>query len=435
MKICVLGLGYVGATTMACLAELGHHMIGVDVRPEKVEKLRQGQSPVVEPGVDELLNKHLATGLIRATSEVESALAESDACFVCVGTPSDLHGGIDSTQLVNVITEIAKIRAKLGLVRPVFMRSTALPQVHQRLMALIERQVGQSQDIAYTVFPEFLREGVAVADFFDPPKVVFGPSDETARGACQVLAEHFPADKTFFTSPETAAMVKYVDNCFHAVKVTFANEVGIMAKAMQVDSRQVMDIFMQDKKLNISTYYLKPGPAFGGSCLPKDLRAVNHWCGRNAIPIPMLGSVLNSNQTQLDDLAERIFATNAQKVGFFGLAFKEGTDDLRESPMVTLAEKLYGRGKELLIYDPALTGSELVGANLNYALQAMPHFYRLLTADAAQVVDMAEVIISSRPPAEIAWQDLPWRAGQRVFDLWGKEDLGDIAAKVEGLYW
>jgi GDP-mannose 6-dehydrogenase len=435
VQISIFGLGYVGSTTIGCLADLGHHLTGVDPDDAKVRMIASGLSPVTEPGLSERIARHAACGRIRATQDARKAIAETDAALVCVGTPAKTNGSIDTTYLDKVIMEIHTLRMKLGKLFPILVRSTALPAVHARLIQKIKNSRGGRRPVAYVVHPEFLREGMAVADFYSPPKTVFGCSDDSVKKVCQKLYKSMAHANTFYTDPVVAAMVKYSDNCFHALKVTFANEVGMISAAMGVDPRKVMDIFCQDTKLNISTTYLRPGFAFGGSCLPKDLKAVIAWGRQNMLNIPMLESIIHSNDQQILTALTRILARPCNSVGIFGLAFKDGTDDLRESPMVRLAEMLYGKGKRICIYDSSLAMDSIFGQNKSYALQSLPHLAQALVKDAGQVVRQSDFVLLARNFDEIAWKTLPWRKDQIVFDLLGNLDLKGIQPEVEGLYW
>lgn len=434
LKISIFGLGYVGGTTMACLAELGHEILGVDINADKVATVNEGRSPVFEPGVSDLLAKHRQRGAVHATTDARQAVAGSEACLVCVGTPSKPTGELDDRHLVKVVGQIADVRQRIGQPKPILVRSTALPEHHQRLMELIRRRLGGSQPLAYAVHPEFLRAGQAVRDFMNPPKIIFGCSDEVAVKACDRLYPGIDIPATH-TDPMTAALVKYADNCFHAVKVTFANEIGMLAKICGVDSRELMNLFCMDTKLNLSDKYLRPGLAFGGSCLPKDLRAAVAKAKLDMMALPMLEHVLTSNQFQVARLIDRVLDGPVRSVGLFGLAFKQGTDDVREAPLVTIAETLYGKGKTVRVYDPALLVTRMIGSNLNYAMSALPHLARMLVTDAAALVGDSDVVIVSRDFPEIDWAALPWRDDQRVFDLFGGDSLSGIKARIEGLYW
>ncbi|MGD8561482.1 MAG: nucleotide sugar dehydrogenase [Desulfarculaceae bacterium] len=434
MRISVFGLGYVGATSTACLAELGHQVVGVDVNPDKAGLINQGLSPVFEPGVDDLVAKHLQAGRIRATTDANEALEFSEACLICVGTPSNRHGLVDDSALRKVMGQIASARAQSGRIQPVLVRSTALPHVHGDLMAQTEDSLAGQQPLAYCVHPEFLRAGKGIFDFMNPPKIVFGCSDAEAQAACRELYPDF-AMEPIFTDPMTAAMIKYADNCFHALKVTFANEMGMICKSSGVDSRRVLEIFCQDNKLNLSPYYLKPGFAFGGSCLPKDLKAVLGWGRQEMVTLPMLENILPSNQLQIAQLISRILDGEVKSVGMFGLAFKEDTDDLRESPLVALAENLAGKGKFLSIYDPNLAVPRMVGTNLSFALEALPHLAEMLVDDPVQVVEDSDVVVLARDFVEVEWAQLPWRDDQRVFDISHQGDFSGVGGRREGLYW
>jgi len=434
MQITIFGLGYVGTTSMACLAELGHTVVGVDVNTEKVALVNAGSSPVFEPGVAEIISNHRATGQVRATTDIVSGLENSDAVLICVGTPSLPSGSLDSSQLMKVIEEITAYRLETGRTIPFIVRSTALPAIHGAAIAQIERALGKKQCAAYCVHPEFLREGQAIDDFMNPPKIIFGCTDEAAQSICRDLYPGIDVDGTF-TDPKTAGLVKYADNCFHAVKVTFANEVGMLAKAQGVDARKVMEIFCQDTKLNLSSYYLRPGFAFGGSCLPKDLRAVLAWGRQNAVSVPMLENVLPSNTLQTQRVIERILATGVRNIGLFGLAFKDNTDDLRESPMVTLAEGLLGKGLSVRIYDPALSVGRMVGTNRIFALSSLPHLAEMLHDCAEDVVRNSDIVILARAFPSLDWASMPWRESHQVLDLQGAGTIYEAEVHTDGIYW
>ena len=433
MKIVIFGLGYVGTTSAVGLAQLGHDIIGVDVNPEKVALVNAGTSPIFEPGVPELLVEATAAKRLRATSDGSSAVAGADAAFVCVGTPSNNHGAIDDTHLGHVVMEIAAARHRSGRMIPIFIRSTALPETHARCMQWITEETSGQRPF-YCVHPEFLRAGQAIADFKNPPKIVFGVSDDSVRTFAKQLYPGIDAPTTF-TDPMTAALVKYADNIFHAVKITYTNEISMFAKANGVDARRVLDLVCQDVKLNLSSYYMRPGFAFGGSCLPKDLRAALAWSCQNMLNFPMLEQILASNERQVDRLVSRIFGSKARSAGLFGLAFKGGTDDLRESPLVTVAETLRGKGFAVSIYDPALRIERMIGRNKTFALQALPHLTEMVVDAPDSLVRKSEIVVLARPFPEVSWKTLPWDPKQMIFDLDGRIDLSGISARVEGLYW
>lgn len=434
MKIAVYGLGYVGSTTMACLAEMGHEMIGTDPNPGKVELINAGKSPMVEPGLSELLHKHRSTGRISATTDGRAAFKDADACLLCVGTPPAADGFVDQRVLEKVALEIADMRLESGRMCPMLVRSTALPVVHQDIIAKLEKRLEGRQSPGYVVHPEFLREGSAIEDFFNPAKIVFGCTGDQGKSFCERLYPGFTAP-TVYTDPLTAAVAKYADNCFHAVKVTFANEIGALCRGMGVDPRTAMDIFCLDTKLNISPVYLRPGFAYGGSCLGKDLAAMNTFGRRSGIKVPMLASVEDSNLNQIRVVADRILATGTKSVGLFGLAFKERTDDLRDSPLVILGALLDKAGVRIDIYDPAICAVAYSGSHMAYALHYLPDLRKMLSDDAPKVIDASDTIVISRSFPEFAWRDLPWRAGQSIMDLNGRLDLAGVDVPVTGLYW
>lgn len=434
MRIAVFGLGYVGSTTMACLAEMGHEMIGTDPNPGKVELINAGKSPMVEPGLPELLLKHRGTGRISATTDAQEAFDGADACLLCVGTPPAADGFVDQRVLEIVALQIADMRLATDRMVPMLVRSTALPVVHQDIINKLEERLAGRQTPGYVVHPEFLREGSAIEDFFHPAKIVFGCTGDQGRHFCEGLYPGFDAPMVF-TDPLTAAVAKYADNCFHAVKVTFANEVGSLCKGMGVDPRKAMDIFCLDTKLNISPVYLRPGFAYGGSCLGKDLSAMNTFGRRMGIKVPMLASVEDSNLNQIRVVADRILASRTKSVGLFGLAFKERTDDLRDSPLVILGAMLDRAGVKIGIYDPAICAVAYSGSHMAYALQYLPDLRKMLSDDAPKVIGESDTIVISRTFPEFAWRDLPWREGHSIMDLNGRLDLEGVNIPVIGLYW
>lgn len=437
MRISVFGLGYVGAVSCGCLGELGHHMIGVDVQQSKVDVIRTGKSPIIEEGLPEILEKVHAEGRLHATTDAREAVSKSDVALVCVGTPSTPSGGVNAKYLETVCREIGEAVKEL---KPdnfvVLNRSTSLPEIHERLIEILEESSGRKMGggIGYVCHPEFLREGAAVWDFYNPPKIVFGATDAKSEAVCKDLYPNIDAG-VFFVSPGVASMIKYADNCFHAVKVTFGNEIGLMCKRFGIDSHAVMDIFCKDEKLNISARYLKPGFAFGGSCLPKDLRGMLDAARDTATAIPMLAGTVTSNQAQIDALLKRVVSPKRPKVAIVGLAFKEGTDDVRESPMVAVTERLTGKGHPVAIYDKHLALQHLTGANLAFALESIPHLADLLSDDLQKVIGDADVVIVSHRLSPEEWKAVQWKPGQRVIDLMNIETLKEVAPEYDGLYW
>jgi GDP-mannose 6-dehydrogenase len=419
MNISIFGLGYVGVVTAGCLAKEGHRVFGVDVSPQKVEQINAGQSPIIEDQIDGLICAARKADRLSATSDAAAAIRQSDMAIVCVGTPSASNGSLSTRYVEAVIAQIGSLIPKRENRLLIVVRSTLLPgSMRSLILPLLEKTSGEvAGNKSEVVFhPEFLREGTSVKDFYDPPKIVVG---ERVPGAADLLMEiyrNFSAPN-FRVSYEVAEMVKYSDNIFHALKITFANEIGQFCHAHGVDSREVMEIFCKDTKLNLSPRYLRPGFAFGGSCLPKDLRAFLHAARRRDVETPMLAGVLPSNKGQVERAVQAILQTGARKVGLLGLAFKAGTDDLRESPLVTLAELLAGKGVDLKISDEFVQVTRLVGGNRAFIEQVLPHLAKLLVS-ARNELDACELIIIGHPvDAEVinAWL----QQGKRVFDLTG----------------
>ncbi len=437
MRIGVYGLGYVGAVTVACLAELEHDVIGVDIAQRKVDEVLAGKPPVVEPNLEEFLGRHLANDRITATTDGRGAAADLDLIMLAVGTPSTASGGVDSQYLLSVAREVgAGLRNNPRDYVTIMTRSTSLPEVHRAIIAELEEASGRvmGETIGYACHPEFLRETTAIADFFDPPVIVFGADHQRTFEQCRELYPGIAAE-TVECGLGEAAMVKYAANCFHALKVTFANEMGELCRTLDIDARTVMDIFVKDDKLNISSKYLRPGNPFGGSCLPKDLRAVLDTARREAVAIPMLQGTLLSNQHQIDSLGERVLAQAPRRVAVIGLSFKEGTDDLREAPMVPLVEKLLGKGVDVAVYDDELAVENLNGANAAFALSTLPHLADLVSKDLPSVIANADVVvINHRLGGKVDWADVAIDSTTRVIDLCSTPGLGTHPG-YEGVFW
>src|SRR5436853_4722381 len=379
MRISIFGLGYVGCVSAACFARDGHEVIGVEVSPIKVEIINSGRSPIVEPGVDELIQRAVDAGKLRATMDAADAVRESDISLVCVGTPSHHNGSLDLTYIKRACQQIGEAIATKPRHHIVVMRSTMLPgTIEQTVIPTLEIYSGKraGRDCGVAINPEFLREGTSIADFNNPPFTLIGADDEDTAGPLARLYANIDAPLLTVRVKE-AEMVKYACNTFHALKVTFANEIGNICKALNVDSHKVMEVFCKDTKLNLSPYYLKPGFAFGGSCLPKDLRAINYKAKELDVDVPMLDSILASNRRQVERAVEMVLATGRKNVAVLGLSFKSGTDDLRESPMVALVETLLGKGMKLAIYDRDVELARLFGANQAYIERGIPHISQL----------------------------------------------------------
>jgi len=420
MRVAVFGLGYVGSVSGACLARMGHDVIGVDINPTKVAMVNEGRPPVIEEGLTEFFSCVTGQGKFRATCDPGEAVAGSDIALVCVGTPSSSNGSL-STDIVRRVCE--EIGAQLAARQSYFVvaiRSTVLPgTVESMVIPVIEESSGKTAglDFGVCMVPEFLREGTSVRDFFDPPRTVVGQYDCQSGDAAASLFQSIRAP-LIRTSIRVAESVKYADNAFHAVKVTFANEIGRICKAARCDSHEVMKIFCMDRKLNLSPYYLKPGFAFGGSCLPKDLRALSHHARSLDIPIPLLDSILISNRTQIDHVTKLLQQYKGRSLGFLGLSFKHGTDDLRESPILDVIETMIGKGFRVGIYDEYVSIAALVGANRDYIHREIPHVSSLMRDSAEELVRDFDVIVVSTGNARfrdaLAQSD---RKGQVVVDL------------------
>jgi GDP-mannose 6-dehydrogenase len=395
MRVSVFGLGYVGCVSAACLAQRGHQVIGVDVNPAKVDLVAGGVAPVVEERIGELTAEVVASGALRATTDTAAAVAQTEVSLVCVGTPSAANGSLSTTYLERVAEEIGAALATKDTWHTVVFRSTMLPGTCTSLLIpILEKSSGKTAgvDFGVAVNPEFLREGSSVKDFFDPPKTVIGQTDPVAGDAVAGLYDGLPGE-VFRVAIEVAEMTKYADNSYHALKAAFANEIGSVCRALGVDSHQLTEIFLADRKLNVSPAYLRPGFAFGGSCLPKDVRGLVYAARRADVAVPLLSHVLPSNEDHLRRAVELVMATGKRRIGLFGLSFKPGTDDLRESPLVELAERLVGKGYDLRIYDANVSLSRLIGANRDYIEARLPHLGELLRAEVTEVLEHAEVCV------------------------------------------
>jgi GDP-mannose 6-dehydrogenase len=395
MTLSVFGLGYVGCVSAACMAKEGHIVIGVDVNAGKVEMINTGTSPIVEAGLGELLSEVVQSNRLSATTDAASAVRDSDVSLVCVGTPSNQNGSLDLSYVVRVCEEIGAALKDKSERHVIVMRSTMLPgTIENVVIPALEKSSGKQagKDFGVCINPEFLREGSSLKDFYAPPFTLIGSDDEETASILRAIYTSIDAP-LFVTPVKTAEMVKYVCNCFHALKVGFANEIGNICKTLGIDSHEVMEIFCQDTKLNLSPYYLKPGFAFGGSCLPKDLRAINYKARQMDVEAPILSAILPSNRQQVERAVEMVLATGKKRVGVLGFSFKAGTDDLRESPMVALIETLIGKGLQLRIYDRDVSLARLFGANKEYIERQIPHISQLMRASIEEVLDSSDVIV------------------------------------------
>jgi len=438
MKVSIFGLGYVGSVSAASLAADGHQVVGVDVTADKVAAVNAGKSPIVEPGLGDLLERGVAEGCLRATTDTADAIRSTDVSLLCVGTPSRRNGSLDLTFLERVSQQIgAALRGKKSY-HVVVVRSTVLPgTTHSVVIPALEQASHKKYGDGFgvSVNPEFLREGSALKDFRNPPLTLVGHNHAADASGTIALYQSIDAPLVS-TSIRVAEMLKYASNAWHAVKVCFANEIGNLCKKAEVDSHEVMEIFCRDGKLNLSPYYLKPGFAFGGSCLPKDLRALQYKAKEMDLEMPLLSSILPSNRLQIQRAIDEVLETGKKEIGLLGFSFKAGTDDLRESPMVILAEALLGKGCRLRIYDKNVSLARLVGANKAYIEQQIPHLSSLLCEAVDEVVKQSEVIVIGNAAPEFADAVLTCRADQILIDL-VRLPIQDalIAAEYRGICW
>ena len=436
MRISVFGLGYVGAVSAGCLADDGHEVIGVDPIPTKVDLINSGQSPIIETEIGEIIAATAKAGRLRATGDHGEAIRESELSFVCVGTPSQANGNLDLRYVRRICEQIGEaLKDKSGR-HTVVIRSTILPGTMRNIVIpILEEFSGKKAAVDFGVCnnPEFLREGTAVNDFRRPPKTVIGEVDQASGDELAELYEKLEAP-LIRTDLETAEMVKYVDNSWHALKIGFANEIGTICKSLGLDSHKIMQIFCSDRKLNISAAYLSPGFAFGGSCLPKDLRALSYRAKTNDLDLPILNSILPSNEKQVNRGLQLITEKGHQKVGILGFSFKTGTDDLRESPIIELIERLLGKGYELRIYDKNVKIASLVGANRDFILNRIPHISRLMVNHVEAVLDYAETIVIGNKDPDFQTVPDKLRKGQSVVDF-VRITNGTSNGKYDGISW
>ena len=438
MKVSVFGLGYVGSVSAASFAADGHEVVGVDVNADKVAAVNAGRSPIVEPGLDDLLARGVADGRIRATEDTADAVQSSEVSLLCVGTPSRKNGSLDLSYLERVSEQIGAALRDKASYHVVVVRSTVLPgTTHDVIIPAIERASGKKYGDGFgvSVNPEFLREGTALKDFRKPPLTLVGHNH--AADASGTIALYQAIDAPLVsTSIRVAEMIKYTSNTWHALKVCFANEIGTLCKRLDIDSHDVMDIFCRDEKLNLSPYYLKPGFAFGGSCLPKDVRALQYRAKEVDVDLPVISSILPSNRLQIEHAFDQVMDTGKQRIGLLGFSFKAGTDDLRESPIVILAEALLGKGRSLCIYDRNVSLARLVGANKEYIERQIPHLSSLLCETIDEVIDRSEVIVVGNQSPEFAEALTRTRADQIVIDLVRLPISGALLqAEYRGICW
>lgn len=438
MKISIFGLGYVGAVSLACLSRDGHDVIGVDIDRTKLDLIMAGKTPVVEEGMVDLMARVATSGRVTVTTDAQAAVRDSEISLVCVGTPSAANGSQDQGAILRLAEEIGRAIGKKTEPHVVVFRSTLVPgTVEDVLRPIIEVQSGKKDGEGFFLCfqPEFLREGSSIRDYDKPPFTVVGANHSYPVARLRALFGQLPC-QFLETSVRSAEMMKYCCNNFHALKITFANETARLCEALGVDAFEVMDLVCQDTHLNISPAYLKPGFAFGGSCLPKDLRATTHLAKLHDVEVPMLAGILPSNRNHLDLALQKLLAMGKRKVGFIGLSFKTGTDDLRESPLVTLAEQLIGKGLWLSIYDPEVRLAQLLGANRSFIEKHLPHIGKMLRADMEGVIDETDVlVVGLANPTVFETLANRSRPDQIVLDLVNLPNRGAIRARVEGLCW
>jgi GDP-mannose 6-dehydrogenase len=399
MRISVLGLGYVGTVCAACLADRGYTVVGTDKAAAKVDSIRSGRSPVVEREIDEIVERTVESGRLTATADLTEAVKSTDLSLVCVGTPSRRNGALGLAAIEAVSTEIGQSLRSKRTRHEVVVRSTVLPGTTRnvilpRLIDASGKAPGDAFGLAFN--PEFMREGSSVADFNNPSRTIVGALEARSTDAVFALYSHLPGGK-IATDIEAAEMVKYVDNTWHALKVAFTNEIAVVASTLGIDSEEVMNIFAEDSRLNISKAYMRPGFAFGGSCLPKDLRALDYLARTRDLELPVIGHILDSNRMLTDRGLDWILAHSEKRVAFLGISFKSGTDDVRESPFVDLVERLRGKGRAVRIFDPNVNLAHLCGANRDYLMRTLPHIAELLVPKITDATDWADTIVVTSP--------------------------------------
>ena len=433
MNISIFGLGYVGAVTAGCLSKQGHVIVGVDVHPQKVESFNQGIPPIVEPGLDELLKKAKAKQLLRATTSASNAIAATELSLLCVGTPSTVTGALDLSFVRQVLKEIAAAVRTKGRRHHLVIRSTMLPGSTARLVDELLADLEENALLPVFYYPEFLRESTAVQDFENPSLAVVGTRDG-ARPPDDLMKSLFGSAAVVVNWP-TAEAVKYACNAFHAAKITFANEIGRVSKANGIDARAVMELLCRDTRLNLSPYYMRPGNPFGGSCLPKDVRALASHARAQGLNLPLLESLLPSNERHLQSLLGLIIESGQKEIVILGLSFKSNTDDLRESAMVEVAQTLLGRGYPLRIYDPALNLAGLVGANKRVIDTKMPHLASLLQADLKSAVGTQGLILAAQQVASVDELKKLVTPRHQVLDVNGWPELRELPCRYDGFCW
>lgn len=438
MRISIFGLGYVGAVSLACLARDGHRVVGVDIDTSKLDLIRSGRSPIIEEGIQELMRDVMASGRVTVTNDPAEAVLQSDLSFCCVGTPSSPNGSQNLTAIMRFAEEIGAALRRKPDFHTIVVRSTVPPgTVEECLEPVLEARSGKKsgRDFGLCFQPEFLREGTSIRDYDKPPFTIVGSNSERATALLKELFAHLPCE-FLATRIRNAEALKLVCNAFHALKITFANEIGRIGKALSIDAHEVMRLLCRDTQLNLSSAYLRPGFAFGGSCLPKDLRALVHLARSSEVDVPMLSNILPSNRAHVDFVIDRVLALGRRRVGMLGLSFKTGTDDMRESPLVTVAKRLIGEGYELRIFDPEVQLSRLLGANRRYIEENIPHIGTLLCNTVDEMIEPAELIIVGLLKPELSNRlEYLCRPHQHIIDLVGLPHRERLRTSYDGICW
>lgn len=437
MNVSVFGLGYVGTVCSACLAHMGHNVMGVDLNETKVDLMSRGHAPIVERDVAEYVADAVSSGRLRATLDVEEAARETDLSLICVGTPSRQNGSLDTRAVEGVARQIGKAIARKNTYHSVVVRSTVLPgTVRSRVLPILEAESGgrAGERFGLASNPEFMREGTAVTDFYDPPKTVIGEVDAETAERLVALYDGLPGP-VFRTSLEIAEMAKYADNVWHALKVTFGNEIGAICKKEGIDSHRLMEMFCADTKLNISKAYLKPGFAFGGSCLPKDTRALAHHAVSHDLDLPVIANIARSNREQIERGIDWILESGARKVCFLGFSFKAGTDDLRESPYLDMIERLLGKGCQIKVFDRNVELAKLTGANRSYLYGVIPHVAELMVDNLEDALDGADAVVVTADAPEYRDAVARFEPGQRVLDFARLPEAEAMGEGYDGFLW
>ena len=434
MKISIFGLGYVGCVSIGCLAKKGNIITGVDINEKKVELIKNSKSTITETGLDELIEEGVNKGLISATVNVEEAIRDSQIAIICVGTPNLENGTLDMSYIYDVCKEIGKILKNKKDFLTISIRSTVMPGTIDNIIKIIEKDSGKihSKDFAVVLNPEFLREGSAVKDFFAPPFTIV--ASDSVKGIEEISKLFgFLKSEILIVDISTAELIKLLNNSFHALKVAFANEIGRLSKALKIDSHKLMDIFIKDTQLNISSAYLKPGFSFGGSCLPKDLKALKSFAIKNSLELPIINSIDNSNTIHTEFVLNKIISFNKSRIGLYGLSFKKGTDDLRFSPSLNVAEKLINRGLTINIYDKYVNTSKLIGKNKDHLFNHFPHINNVLTNTVHEIISGNEIVVLTQI-VDSKDIDIIKKSNCIILDLAKNKEL-ENSSNYEGICW